>query len=123
MFWDNLNSIASDNEENLAVQSLFGVGTIHTSNWDSSPILFKSSPHKIEKIVTIKVNPLHKAIQFWLSALNDCHLPTLLIDPSLHLNFGIKFINLLSEVVPKISPLGLQGGCQETVLNRKHLRM
>lgn len=61
--------------------------------------------------------PLQLTIWFWLCALHDCHLP------SLHLDFGIKFINLLSEAAPELIPLGFQGGRQQAILDRKHLRM
>lgn len=49
--------------------------------------------------------------------------PTVLVNPSLNLNFGIEFIDLLSEVAPKLRPLGLQGGRQQAVLDRKQLSM
>lgn len=49
--------------------------------------------------------------------------PTVHLNPRLDLNFGIEVINLLSEAIAKLSPLGLQSGCQQAVLDRKHLRV
>lgn len=60
----------------------------------------------------------------WLCAFYDRYLfLTLLLDPSLHVNFGIEFINLISEEVSKLGPLGLQGRCQQAVLDGKLLGM
>lgn len=37
--------------------------------------------------------------------------------PSLHLNVGVEFIDLLPEAAAELGPLGLQGGGQQAVLD------
>lgn len=86
------------------------------------------NPQKIVKTVTRGKKksteiPPRLLIWFWLCALMIVTFPTVLLDPSLHLNFGIQFIDVLSEALPELGPLGLQGGRQQAVLDREHLRM